>query len=419
MSSAAPTSKLAGRLSAAAARRRVDIQDRPGSAARSALEAMSISIPATAPARQLLAAVAARDPRLSSLLTRANKTDLCCAPMSLFHAAAAAGDAEAVRLLAEAGAPPAAAEQLADPTAEQLAVLGLGPPVKWTREAPALAIAIRNGHTGVVAALLAAEVSPHIGGQFAPLALALGAPAATVEPIAQLLLQAGADVSDCSPWQLLAAARTSRSLARLLMGAVQHTHRSWPLHLPTTVYGADEKYLMMAAALTDQPSVLERVCAAVWPGHRTLEAARQLLCSAEEHGCMQVLQLALQPASAGGRYLAAAAWLGSVPAAAADIMREAARADRPAALRLLMQAGYPASNEAIAMAVRHLSAAALDALLADGAPELSTAWKHLEAGMLLLPSVGRCPYNCPVLATLHARITQASARQAEAVGGVV
>lgn len=90
-------------------------------------------------------------------------------------------------------------------------------------------------------------------------------------------------------------------------------------------------------------------------------------------------------------------------------MQEAARADRPAAVRLLMREGYPATNEAVAMAVRQFSAATLEQLLAGGAPEAPTT-QDFRLGVVHLPSPGyACPYTCPVLAALHARTTQASA----------
>lgn len=125
---------------------------------------MAVTTPPTHRARQLLAALAARDePRLSRLITQAGSADLeATAPMSLFHAAAAAGDADAVRLLAEAGAPSAAAEQPANPLPEELGALGLDG-TKWSTDASALAVAVCNGHTAVAAELLAAGMSPHIG----------------------------------------------------------------------------------------------------------------------------------------------------------------------------------------------------------------------------------------------------------------
>lgn len=303
------------------------------------------SRPAGGPTPLFQAILAGDHAHLRSLLAAASPADLTVGPVSLWHAAAFAGDATAVPLLAAAGAPIAAADRLADLQAQPFHGLLTEQQQRmlWTwaylHSAVATCVAAACGHAHAVAALLAAGASPHALGS---LASAPGWNLGCCEAV-RLLLEDGADVRQCSLFDLLQASRSSCRLGRLLFRSLPRELAAGRYALPSEPEAMQQ--LLHAAAVADCPALLERFAAAMPPSALSPEAASCLFLNGiAETGSLQLLQLVVQ-AEAGGpaaaTYPTIAAWL--VPAfeaagcslAGPDILGAAAAANQPAIIRLL------------------------------------------------------------------------------------
>lgn len=341
------------------------------------------SRPSGGPTPLFQAILAGDHARLRSLLAAASPADLAVGPVSLWHAAAFAGDATAVRLLAAAGAPIAAADRLADLQAQPFHGLLTEQQQRmmrrWAdmRSAVATCVAAACGHAHAVAALLAAGASPHALGSLTT------APSWNPEcfEAVRLLLEDGADVQQCSLFDLLQAARSSCRLGRLLLRSLHRELAAGRYALPSQPKGMQR--LLQAAAVADCPALLERFAAAMPPPALSPEAASCLFFnSIAAPGSVQLLQWVVQ-AEAGGPAAAAyptiAAWL--VPAFEAagcslsgpDMLGAAAAANQPAVIRLLVAAGFVVMSKHVAIAIDCFSSAALEALLADGPPDTPAA----------------------------------------------
>lgn len=302
--------------------------------------------------------------RLQSLLFGAAPEDLDLGPVSLWHAAALAGDATAVRLLAAAGAPVASADQLVDVTAGRFG--SLLSPAQCMAARPhgtpmsAVGLAVCGGHADVVAALLAGGDQGLAAGQF-------------------ILPHEGGNV------------------------------------------------LLCAAALTDCPAMLELFVAAAPPLLLSQQLGQKLLCKAAQHGCLRLLQH-VADAAAGSRPAAecplAAAWLApafhtlrvyeGAPPRGARLLSAAARGDQAAAVRVLMAAGFPVTCHALSAAVSQFSHATLEVLLKGQVPEppacLEWGYGRPDNPLPLPSDEADEPYClCPITEAFYLRVALALA----------
>lgn len=372
---------------------------------------------------KLLAAILSGDrSRLTAQLASASPAALAVTePLSVFHAAALVGGAEAVRLLAAAGAPPAAAGQLSTAghlyEAKTLCGVALSHEQVFAiaGHVTALTVAARMEDGDTMSALLALGVAPDAGSASnrTPLAIVAsgGGRSHTYEPpfgsqsapLVQQLLAAGADVTRCAMSSIYLCARRQPAAARILLSHLRLASQAGQFEMPAGAH--DAQFLLHAAGMVDDVDALEHFAARLQPQQAMPQLAQQMLCSAAATGSLQVVDLALRSAAApdGQQLTAAGHLLGPhVEAAMPGMMHEAAYADRTALLQLLLAAGHEADNNAVRGAVTGGNISALRLLLQQcPLPDPAAP----PEGPLALPSDYLFQYQCPILTALQTHHT--------------
>lgn len=409
--------------------------------------------------------------RFSSLLPLASIRELGTSkPLSLWHAAALVGNAEAVRLLAAAGAPAAAADRLCDGPRVACALKNepeLPEPLVLLSQcsATALGIAAWQGHADVAAALLEVGAAPN--------ALSKSLPSLTRSPCnwltalnvavlrllskdleppqedatLQQLLAAGASTAELWRNQLEEHASygpACRRRVRLVLHLLQRASPAGVFPLPSeehSIWG-----LFNSEAAADAVEVVDHFAAqllssqqpAVDPEH----AAQWILRTAARSNSLAILKLAGRAAqepesrhvTAAARLLGPcwAAWLTDMMSSAAEhnrtealqllladggaadvlsrhsesLLCDAAQGGSATAMQLLLDAGAPPTAEALLAAVWSGSAACARALLAAGTPCFDDFPDDVTRAWRP-HSMMRC-YQCPILAALERRVSWVS-----------
>ncbi|PRW33960.1 Serine threonine- phosphatase 6 regulatory ankyrin repeat subunit A isoform B [Chlorella sorokiniana] len=301
--------------------------------------------------------------RFRSLLPLASAEDLAATePLSLYHAAALEGNAEAVQLLAAAGAPAAAADTICN-CCQVVPKLDLFFFCMWHKEfrATAAGIAIARGHSDALAALLQAGAAPDAPSERLPepACVERGSPLAPLDQVVRCYSSLGPEKGDAMLQQLLAAGVSitqlrmdtlyscgyvdGGSLARMLLRQLLAASQSGQFAMPHT---AEEcTHLLETAALCGATDALEHFAAQLLsaqpPAHMLDAVAHRVLDGAVTRCNMQVLELAAQAAHSRGT--------GAAPASAtaqllgprwadqlSNMLCSAVIMDHPAAVRLLL-----------------------------------------------------------------------------------
>lgn len=374
-----------------------------------------------------------------ALLPSASPADLAAVePLSLYHAAALYRDAEAVRLLAAAGVPAAAADSICNGV-EAACLLGMQETTTGQLlsnfQGTALGWAARRGDSNMMEALLRAGFavdapSPQVPGVLCTHAFLQGTqyqPATPLDIVASraaelgeqratsllcLLLQSGASVTSMSLLKCCAC----RGAATLLLQHLQQACEEGRLHMDAKAEGTWYP-LLRAAAECDSPAhlghFLGRVLQLPLPDHTLASSLpKVLLRSAADHGSVGVLQRAADAAAAhaaagdtGGEGSVVGGALG--PHFAAELpwlLVAAAKEDHAAAVQLLLGAGAVPSARAVKGAALASAVGALRALLSRGQPSFDEPLQQ----PFELPSDLTSAYHCPILATLQHRLHRVS-----------
>ena len=357
--------------------------------------------------------------QLRALLNGGSVEDLSTQPFSLFHAAAAAGDAEAIRLLAAAGAPIEAANQLASLSPEVIALLPTGDAEQRAAlrlRSSALCIAARLCLPGAAAALLQAGADATVGtGQSSALnSLGTWLSSDRVEATVRALLAGGVPVTQCRMVTVRGMMERHPAAGSLLLTRLHEASLAGSFAMPANHYNA--QHLLWATVLADATDVLEHFASRLLPGQVTPVRAQRLLCRAASNGSMGVLRLAAAAANAPAAHTGAAARLlgPHFHSSAAAMLQGAAAADAAASVQLIINEGQAPTLSAVLTAVRGGNAAALRAMLAVATPEVPPALQLGAPGSYndavtkdsLHSSLEVMP--CPILAALHTRIIQHS-----------
>lgn len=354
---------------------------------------------------------------LQALLPRASSEVLSVTkPLSLYHAAAVAGSAEMVRLLAAAGVPVAAAEHA-------VAYDGWGWPLDWAclpgvqlpalRYYPfkgsgltAMALAALLGHADAVSALLDAGLHPDSDG-FALDAVMFSAErkmssSDQLMAVLRKLLAAGADATpSCRRIQFVAHWRPEA--ARLLLSSLQQACAGGAIHLPHVQEWLRD--LAAAACMTDAEAAFEYFAGSL-PAAEAADYARTYLSIAARAGSVKLLRLALQAATVpeDQRVTVTAQLLGpALEGAVAEVMQAALEYKQPAVVQLLLEFGHTVTIEDIRKAVRCRHAPSLQVLLQSGRPAVAAT--PLQEPLCCQRDCRELPfqYSCPVLAALETR----------------
>ena len=379
---------------------------------------------------------------LRSILANASPLELSAGdseglPMSLYHAAAAAGNAAAISLLVAAGCPVAAGEKPFAASGEALHLTPLIVPslspdqrdaLLLTPAMSALRMAAELGHAEVAAVLLGAGADPRLGLQVGQQKLsrllcrtagrcaALARQGVDVPAVLQQLLAAGADAAACSMEALCSCAQAHRGAGLLLLDLLQQRCAAGTFRAP---HPWELVCLFRAEGYADSVECLDVVARRLrLPAFLSNAAREYLIRSAAEQGSMQVMALVLQacaPAASGARQTTSAGrWLGGSHASdrARLLLEASAQHGHTGVLQQQLQAGRPATMRALRAAMLEGRTEAMQALVSHGLPKCNHRRTSRRSPLSLLcpnPQVGTCySLRFAIWSALKIRVAKAS-----------